>query len=111
MRGDRERLEDILERCLLLREHISAETARLEDDSVVRAAALYWILIIGEAAANLSPEFRDAHPEIPWRDVVGMRNALIHGYPGTDVAIVREVVETYIPTLEGQVRAILEEIE
>jgi uncharacterized protein with HEPN domain len=110
VRSDRERLEDILERCMLLREHVSGDAARLADDPVVRAAALYWILVIGEAAANLSQQLRDAHPETPWRDVVGMRNALIHGYPGTDVEIVREVVETYIPTLESQVRAILEEL-
>ena len=40
-----------------------------------------------------------------------MRNALIHGYPGTDVEIVREVVEGYLPTLDRQIRAILAELE
>lgn len=111
MRTDRERLEDMLERCVLLREHVAADAERLEHDPVTRAATLYWILVIGEAAANVSPELRGRHPEIPWRDVIGMRNALIHGYPGTDVEIVREVVEGYLPTLDRQIRAILAELE
>jgi uncharacterized protein with HEPN domain len=110
VRTDRERLEDILERCVLLREHVAAQAERLEHDPVIRGAALYWILIIGEAAANVSPELREQHPEIPWRDVIGMRNVLIHGYAGTDIEIVREVIEGYVPTLDRQIRTLLAEL-
>ena len=42
--------------------------------------------IIGEATKNLSNEFRDKHPEIPWRQMAGMRDKLIHGYFGVNVS-------------------------
>jgi hypothetical protein len=41
---------------------------------------------MGEAAKRLSAEFRDSHPEIPWRDIAGMRDVLIHVYDNVDLA-------------------------
>lgn len=43
-------------------------------------AVVHNIMIIGEAANLLTKEFRDDHPEVPWRDIVDMRNVLVHGY-------------------------------
>ncbi len=111
MRTDRERLGDILERCELLEKHVAGRLDELESDPVLLPAALYWIQIIGEAAANVSPAVRDRYPDVPWRDTVGMRNVIVHGYFGADVDIVREVVTRDIPRLGSQVRAILEELE
>ena len=44
-----------------------------------------WIEIIGEAARGITDELREAHPEVPWRRMVAMRNVLIHGYFAIDV--------------------------
>ena len=44
--------------------------------------------MIGEAAANVSGQFRDAHPEIPWREIIGMRNRLIHYYSNVSLDII-----------------------
>lgn len=49
-------------------------------DEVLRSAVAYQLQIIGEAASHLSEQFRRAHPEIPWRDVIGMRHILVHAY-------------------------------
>ena len=63
-------------------------------DSVVRR-----LEIIGEAAGRISPGFRDAHPEIQWSEIRGMRNRMIHGYDDVDMDIVWDTVERDIPHL------------
>jgi uncharacterized protein with HEPN domain len=47
--------------------------------------------VIGEGAAKVSLEFRDAHPEIAWRDMIGMRNRLIHNYSNVSLEITWDV--------------------
>jgi uncharacterized protein with HEPN domain len=78
---------------------------------VLLAASQRWIEILGEAAAGLSTEFRAAHPEVPWRGAIGMRNILAHGYFELDLAILRAVLERDAPVLERDITAILQELE
>jgi uncharacterized protein with HEPN domain len=56
---------------------------RLTQDAVVRQ-----LEIIGEASRNLSDAFREAHPQVPWRDIVAMRNRIVHAYFNVDLAVV-----------------------
>ncbi|HEV3012644.1 MAG TPA: DUF86 domain-containing protein [Actinomycetota bacterium] len=109
MRSDRERLLDILESV----ERIEAQAARgrgaFAADEVSQTAVVRWVEIIGEAARGLTEELRRAHPEVPWRQMVAMRNVLIHGYFDIDVDLVWSVAENDLPKLAAQVRAILEE--
>ena len=51
----------------------------LESDTEVHFPLRYLVMTVGEAANRVSPEVRAAHPEIPWVDVIGMRNRLAHG--------------------------------
>ncbi|MGH8699081.1 MAG: HepT-like ribonuclease domain-containing protein [Burkholderiales bacterium] len=74
----------------------------LLQDAVIRN-----IEIVGEAAGRVSPEFAARHPEIPWREIVGMRHRLIHGYLKVNLATVWEVVERDLPALEPGLRALL----
>ena len=67
------------------------------------------IEIVGEAASRLSPEFAARHAEIPWRDIVGMRHRLIHGYLKVNLDTVWEVVERDLPALAPKLRALLGE--
>jgi len=53
---------------------------RFQHDELVQNAVMRQIPIIGEAANKVSPEYRTKHPEVPWRDMVGMRNRLVHEY-------------------------------
>lgn len=64
MRGDRDRILDMVEMCDLLTEHASDER-QLGDDPVTQAAAQRWIEVLGEAASHVSEDLKLAHPESP----------------------------------------------
>src|SRR5947209_6164312 len=65
----------------------------------------FLIQTIGEAASRVSSETRDGHPEIPWKQIVGMRNRIVHDYMNIDADIVFEVVTRNIPALIAQLQS------
>jgi len=68
--------------------------SRLHQNAVVRS-----LEVIGEAAGKVSKGFRDGHPEVPWSDIVNMRNRLIHAYNEVRLDIVWNVVRNQLPEL------------
>jgi uncharacterized protein with HEPN domain len=62
-------------------------------------AVLRRILIIGEATKRLSPEFRENHSNIPWREIAGMRDVIVHDYNRVDIEAVWDVVQNDLPQL------------
>jgi|HubBroStandDraft_1064217.scaffolds.fasta_scaffold237061_2 uncharacterized protein with HEPN domain len=68
--------------------------SELHQNAVIRS-----LEVIGEAASRVSPSFRDAHPDIPWRDIIGMRNRLIHNYSNVSLDTVWDVVRFRLTTL------------
>jgi uncharacterized protein with HEPN domain len=54
---------------------------------------------MGEAAARLSAQFRNAHPEVPWQDIIGMRNRLIHAYYDVDLDVVWQTTTQEVPAV------------
>lgn len=74
-------------------------------------AVLYALTIIGEAATRIPSNVRDQHPSVPWRDIITMRNRLIHAYPGVDLGVVWDTIINDLPPLKAQVAAILAEME
>ena len=67
-------------------------------------AVVYNIMIIGEAANLLTKEFREEHPEVPWRDIVDMRNVLVHGYFTTSPRFIWETYTNDLIPLREQIR-------
>ena len=65
------------------------------------------LAVIGEAVKNLPERLREAHPEIPWRRMAGMRDKLIHDYFGIDVGLVWEVARSLLPPLKAPIEAII----
>ena len=80
----------------------------LTEDRVLSLAVVRLLEIVGEAAARVSPAFRDAHPEAPWRSIVGMRNRLIHGYDDVDFDILWTILRQDLPPLIKTLELILE---
>jgi uncharacterized protein with HEPN domain len=62
--------------------------SRYNEDAMMRSAIERQLEIMGEAARRLSQTYREEHPEVPWRQVIGMRNVLIHGYDDLDEELV-----------------------
>ncbi len=60
---------------------------------------LHQLLIVGEAVKRTSPEFRDAHPEVPWKLIAGTRDKLIHFYEGVDLVEVWKMVTSDLSEL------------
>lgn len=61
--------------------------------------AIRGIEVVGEASTKVSPEFVAAHPDLPWAQMRGMRNVLIHGYAEVDLEIVWDVLKNELPGL------------
>ena len=76
-------------------------------DDMVHDATLRNLELIGEAATLVPDAIRNTHPEIPWRDVVGVRNRLAHGYLGIDDDAVWSIVRDDIPALPPALRRLL----
>ena len=66
--------------------------------------------VIGEAARQLSEPLRNAHSEVPWAQIVGMRNVLVHDYFGLDLEQVWAAVERDIPELRPHIEGILRKV-
>jgi len=76
-------------------------------DRKLQLALTRLIEIVGEAATRVSLETRLCHPEIPWPEMVGMRNRLIHGYDMVDWAVLQSTIAVDLPQLVTQLDAIL----
>ena len=72
---------------------------KFERNPLHQKAILKTIEIIGEAAARISQETREAHPEIPWPKIIAMRNHLVHAYFEINLRRVWEVVQNDVPDL------------
>ena len=102
------RVEDILSAIDEIRVFVSGQAfEEFSRDAKTIRAVIADFIIIGEAAASISAEVTDAHPEVPWRVMRGMRNTLVHAYFDIDPKIVWETVERDLPDLVEPLRSIL----
>jgi uncharacterized protein with HEPN domain len=100
MNRDDASLLDIInaaKRVLKFAEGLDKYALSLNEEKV--SAILYQVIIIGEATKRLSLEFRTQHPEVPWKDVAGMRDILTHQYDRINPNTVWDVVQNDIPEL------------
>lgn len=81
----------------------------LDTDRMLVLALVKAIEIIGEAGARVSIECRDATPDVPWPEIVGMRNRLVHAYFDVDLDVVWTTVRHDLPPLVEALQAALEE--
>lgn len=76
-------------------------------NELIQTWMLHNLQLIGEAARSLASEFREAHPEIPWTAIIGMRTILVHHYFEIDENAVWIAAERDVPPLASAVAAIL----
>jgi uncharacterized protein with HEPN domain len=108
MQRDREYLLDILEAAKLAIGYIGEKTREeFFSDSQCQDAVIRRLEIIGEAARRISEETRTAYPDLPWSDMISMRNVMIHEYDDVDLVIVWETVKNDMPQLVNSLEKIL----
>jgi len=82
--------------------------ADLETDEQLALATVRLLEVLGEAGRNVSEECRRDYPAIPWRQIAGTRDRLIHGYFDVDLDIVWEIVSEDLPRLLPQLKNAIE---
>jgi uncharacterized protein with HEPN domain len=81
--------------------------ANFDEDENLRLALAHLIQTIGEAARKVAPETRAAHPEIPWKRIMGMRHKIVHDYMEIDEDVVWNVATKHLAALVEQLEQIL----
>ena len=102
-------LLDVLSSARMIRSYV-ADTSRQEflRDTQLQDSVIRRLEIIGEAVGRVSQGLRDDNPDIPWSEIRGMRNWVIHRYDDIDMDVVWETVERDIPRLIGQLQRLVE---
>jgi uncharacterized protein with HEPN domain len=110
-RDERERLRDIQDAILTIREHLTQAGKDPGDThaALLHDALLFQFVVIGEAVKHLAPETRESAPEIPWADVAGLRDLIAHEYFRIETQRVLDIVERDLPALERAIDHLLDE--
>jgi uncharacterized protein with HEPN domain len=110
MRHDDQRLNDILEALDWIARAVAGKTESdfVADDTLCYAVA-QRLTTVGEAVARLSPEIKARDASVPWQDIVGLRNILVHEYFGIHWPLVWQTAVDQVPALRAQIAAIYRE--
>ena len=82
---------------------VDGEDAFIKNE-IVQDAVLRQLSIIGEAASRLPEEIRQQYDELPWKQIIGMRNVIIHEYSDVNISRVWDTIQTDLPTLKQSVQ-------
>ena len=85
----------------------SRDRSDVESDRTFLLALVKLVEIVGEAASRIPDSVQREHPEIPWRDITGTRNRLVHGYDAVDHDILWTIVTEDFPPLSRQIKELL----
>jgi uncharacterized protein with HEPN domain len=108
MTKDNAYLYDILESAKLALEHMgNVPRDEFEKDILLQDAVVRRLEIIGEATRRISTETKQRYPLLPWKDMLGMRNAAIHEYDDLDLKLIWDTVVRDLPTLIKELEQII----
>jgi uncharacterized protein with HEPN domain len=110
LRDDKERLLDINEAIEKIEKYVSLGYQAFIEDERTQVWIIHHLQLIVEVSNHLSDELTERNQNIPWADIVGLRNILVHQYFGIDLRQVWETAELDMPVLKAKVREILQEI-
>ncbi|MBS3071682.1 DUF86 domain-containing protein [Candidatus Pacearchaeota archaeon] len=83
----------------------------LSKDELKQYALIRAIELIGEAAKNITKNMKEKHNEVPWKDIIGSRDRIIHQYFGINLEIIWNIIKKDIPKLKVNLDKILKELE
>ena len=112
MREERSHLDylaDMLDAMSKARDFVEGmDFEQFSADDKTAFAVVRALEIVGEAAKKIPSEVRDLRPDLPWRDISGMRDKLSHDYFGVDLLVVWKTVREDFPSLETGIRSLLQ---
>lgn len=104
-------LEDILESINLIEEYAKGtDEDHLQNDPKLQDAVVRRFEIIGEAIRQMPQAFKDRYPDVPWRQIAGMRDVIAHEYFGVNVGRIWNTIQKDLPPLKQQIRNISERL-
>ena len=82
--------------------------ADLAQHRMLELALIRLVEIIGEAATRVGSEMKSSNPQVPWREIIGMRNRLTHGYDTVDLKVLWDTISEDLPPLIADLEKIIE---
>lgn len=105
-------LRDVLQRINRIEQYVEdLDYAAFAQDGKTRDAVLRNFEVMGEAAKRVPGTFRNAPPEIPWKEISGMRDVLIHQYDQVDERIVWKTIQQRLPVLKSALQDLINHLE
>jgi len=109
--GDKPRLQHIYDAILEIESYVDKSSYEtFQSNSMMQFACVKQLEIIGEASNHITLHFRKIYPKIQWREIIDLRNLLIHEYFGIDTKIVWDIITTDLVLLKSQLKEILERL-
>lgn len=106
MSRDNQSLLDIADSIQLIMQYVTSWDDLMKSvqtqDAVIRR-----LTIMGEATKRISKPFKDSHPEIPWKEMAGLRDVVVHDYDGIDFERLKPVIEVKLPEVLRQIEPLL----
>ena len=88
----------------------SLDYEKFVSDKKTKNAVIRSLEIIGEASRYIDDEFRENHPNVPWREMVGLRNILIHQYFNVDTILLWKIINNDVPHMKNEIEKVLRSI-
>jgi uncharacterized protein with HEPN domain len=108
MRRERLYLDDIVQACDDIAGFLEGfDLQAFLQDARTQGVILQRLMVIGEAASRLPDDFTEAHPEVDWPAIVGLRNRIVHAYFNIELPIIWEAATRESPHLRSQIKDIL----
>ena len=109
--GDKIRLQHVLDAIETIKGYVGdADFDVFSENSMMRDACIRQLQVVGESCRNVTFELREKYPEIPWKQIVGLRIIVIHEYFGVDENVIWEIIQNDLPSFKRQVQEIIEKI-